>query len=169
GALDGVLVRAGLDEDAVFEEDVGGAQHVLALVHRVGDVVEAAALAGMIFGVGDIVGLVVDREPAAAQAAVVELDLLRHPAAERLRHEVADDRYVGGQQVEVVDAAHGDAASVIALGKVLEGRALLRRRLVDLRVVIELEDVAVGIVEAIGAAVTGIAFVPADAAAHAFY
>ena len=32
GALDRVLVRAGLDEDAVLKEDVGGAQHVLALV-----------------------------------------------------------------------------------------------------------------------------------------
>ena len=40
--LDGMLVRAGLDIDAVLQEDIGGAQHVLAAVERVGDVVETA-------------------------------------------------------------------------------------------------------------------------------
>ena len=45
GALDGVLVRPGLDVDAVLEEDVGGAQDVLALVDGVGEVVEAAVAA----------------------------------------------------------------------------------------------------------------------------
>src|ERR1043166_10122409 len=37
GLLDGVLVRAGLDEDAVFEKNIGSAQDVLAAVERVGD------------------------------------------------------------------------------------------------------------------------------------
>src|SRR5215207_841084 len=46
--LDRVLVRAGLDVDAVFEEDIGGAQNFLAAVERVGDVVETARLAVMI-------------------------------------------------------------------------------------------------------------------------
>src|SRR5262245_28208625 len=58
GLLDRVLVRAGLDVDAVFEEDVGGAQNLLAAVERVGDVVEAAGLAVMIARVGKIVALV---------------------------------------------------------------------------------------------------------------
>src|SRR6266576_2419666 len=40
--LDGVLVRAGLDIDAVLEKDIGGAQHVLAAVERVGDVMKTA-------------------------------------------------------------------------------------------------------------------------------
>src|SRR4051794_39021302 len=56
--LDGVLVRAGLDVDAVFEEDVGGTQHVLAAVERVGDVMEAAGLAEMVTRTGEIVALV---------------------------------------------------------------------------------------------------------------
>ena len=85
GALDRVLVRPGLDEDAVLQEDVGSPQHVVALVDRVGDVVEAAARAGMILRHGHVVALVVDGEPAAAEPAVVEPDLLGHAAAERRR------------------------------------------------------------------------------------
>src|SRR3954453_5877111 len=42
GLLDRVLVRPGLDEDAVLQEDVGRPQDVLAAVERVGDMVEAA-------------------------------------------------------------------------------------------------------------------------------
>src|ERR1700733_12642094 len=42
GLLNGVLVWAGLDVNAVLEANVGGAQHVLAAVHRVGDVMETA-------------------------------------------------------------------------------------------------------------------------------
>ena len=42
GALDRVLVGAGFDVDAVFKEDVGGAQDVFALVGGVGEVMEAA-------------------------------------------------------------------------------------------------------------------------------
>src|SRR5665213_1552476 len=48
GLLDGVLVRAGLDVDAVFEKDVGGAQHVLAAVKRIGDVMETSRGVGMV-------------------------------------------------------------------------------------------------------------------------
>src|SRR2546421_11547672 len=46
--LDRMLVRAGLDEDAVLEENVGGAQHLFAAVERVSDVVEAALGAAMV-------------------------------------------------------------------------------------------------------------------------
>src|SRR5882672_2426608 len=46
GLLDSVLVRAGLDEHAVLQENVGGAQNVLARVERVSNVVEAAVGAG---------------------------------------------------------------------------------------------------------------------------
>src|SRR5439155_18683669 len=56
--LDRVLVRAGLDVDAVFEKDIGGAQYLLAAVERVGDVMEAAGLAVMVAGVGEVVALV---------------------------------------------------------------------------------------------------------------
>src|SRR6202022_4921944 len=40
--LDGVLVRAGLDMDAVLEKDIRGTQNLLAAVERVGDMMEAA-------------------------------------------------------------------------------------------------------------------------------
>src|ERR1700722_14163114 len=53
--LDRVLVRAGLDEDAVLEENVGSAQHVLAAVERVGDVMETARRVGMILRIGEVV------------------------------------------------------------------------------------------------------------------
>ena len=58
-ALDRVLVRSGFDMDAVLQEDVGGAQDVLARVGGVGDVVQPAATAAMFLGAGEIVGLVV--------------------------------------------------------------------------------------------------------------
>ena len=46
-----MLVRAGLDVDPGLQEDVGGAQDVLALVGGIGDVVEAAVLAPAILSV----------------------------------------------------------------------------------------------------------------------
>src|SRR4051794_84544 len=76
GALHRVLVRPGLDVHAVLEEDVGGPQDVLALVDRVGDMVQARPPAAMLLGAGEVVGLVVDREPAAAEPTVVEPDHL---------------------------------------------------------------------------------------------
>src|SRR5580698_10329099 len=42
GLLHRMLVRPGLDLDAVLQKNVGGAKDVLATVERVGDVVEAA-------------------------------------------------------------------------------------------------------------------------------
>jgi hypothetical protein len=51
GLLDRVLVRTGFDMHAVLEEDVGRAQDLLALVERIGDVVEAAG-AIVIAGIG---------------------------------------------------------------------------------------------------------------------
>src|ERR1700730_14828028 len=46
--LDGVLVRAGLDMDAVLEKDIRGTQNLLAAVERVGDMMEAAGRIGVI-------------------------------------------------------------------------------------------------------------------------
>ena len=42
GLLDRVLVRPGLDDHAVLKENIGGLQHVLALIDRIGHVVEPA-------------------------------------------------------------------------------------------------------------------------------
>src|SRR5262252_2436947 len=58
GLLDRMLVRTGFDIDAVLEEDVRSAQDLLAAVDGVGDVVEAALLAVVIAGVGEVVALV---------------------------------------------------------------------------------------------------------------
>src|SRR5690348_12148083 len=90
GLLDCVLVRSGLDEDAVLEKDVGGLQDVLTLVDSEGDVMKASLATGVVARISDIIALVVDREPATADCAVVEHDLLGDPAAERFRHEIAD-------------------------------------------------------------------------------
>ena len=55
GLLNRVLVRAGLDQDAVLEKNVGGAQHVLALVDEVRDVVESAAGTRQVARIRDVV------------------------------------------------------------------------------------------------------------------
>ena len=67
-------MRACLDEDAVLQEDVGGPEHIVALVDRKRDVMEAAMRPRTVLGDGQIVALVIDGEPAAAEPAVVEPD-----------------------------------------------------------------------------------------------
>ena len=79
--LDRVLVRARLHHDPVLEEDVRRAQHVLALVDEEGDVVQPAARPRQVARVGDVVRLLVGREPDARLGAVVEHDLLGQPQA----------------------------------------------------------------------------------------
>src|SRR5215475_6916507 len=58
GLLNRVLMWAGLDEDTVLEEDIGGPQNVLTTVERVGDVMEATLHAMSFARVGKIVALV---------------------------------------------------------------------------------------------------------------
>ena len=48
GLLNGVLVRAGLDVDAVLEADVGGAQHLVLRIDRPRRVMEASVRAVVI-------------------------------------------------------------------------------------------------------------------------
>src|SRR5439155_1228989 len=81
-------------------------------------------------------------------------------AAQRLRHEVADVGDIDGEQVDVIEPARRDAARRKTLRLVLERRALLRRRLIAVRLVINLEHMIVGIAEAIGRPVTEIGDVP---------
>ena len=164
--LDRVLVRPGLDEDAVLQEDVGGPQHVLALIDDIGDVVEPAGGARMVLGEGDVVALVVDGEPATAEPAVVEHDLFGDAAAERLDQELLDRPDIGGKQVDMVEPPDGDAPAVIALRHVLQRRSFALGSFVDAGVPVELEDVTVRIAEPVGTAMAEIALGPADAAAH---
>src|SRR5687767_11809077 len=52
--LDRVLVRAGLDEDAVLEKDIGRLENLFSLIDRVGNVVKATSGRRVIAGVGDV-------------------------------------------------------------------------------------------------------------------
>src|SRR5919198_5052857 len=103
GLLDGVLVRAGLDEDAVLQADVGGAQDLLTRVDGVGDVVQASARAHAVLGVDQVVALVGEGEPDPGHGAVVHDDLLGRARAQALDEEVAGGLGPGRQQVQVVE------------------------------------------------------------------
>ena len=100
-------------------------------------------------------------EPDARLGAVVEHDLLGQPQAEVLLDEGAVLGGLDGEEVDVVEVADSDAAPRVALRLVLERRPKLRGRLVALGLVEELEPVAVGIEEAVGAAVAEVAVEPA--------
>ena len=154
-------MRAGLHHDPVLEEDVGGAQHVLALVDEERDVMQTATRVRQVAGVGEVVGLLVGREPDARFRAVVEHDLLGEPQAEVCLEERAVLARVDREEVDVIEVPHADAAAGIALRLVLQRGAELGRRLVALGLVEELDAVAVGVEEAVGATVTEVAVEPA--------
>ena len=162
--LDRVLVRTRLDVDAVLQEDVGRAQDVLAGVGGIGHVVEPAQgrplARPVLLGAGEVVGLVVDREPAAADPPVVEADHLGHAGAEAGFHEAAELGHVRGQEVQVIEPARRRAPPVVARREVLQRRAVIARGLEAARVPVELEHVAERILEAEGAAVAEVAVHP---------
>ncbi len=168
GLLDGVLVRAGLDEDAVLEKDVGGLEDGFAAVEREGDVVEAAADAVGFAGVGEVVALVGGGEPHAGFGAVVEHDEFGGAEAEGGLEELAVGADVDGEAVEMVEPADVDAAAGDALRLVLERGAEVVGGLVPLGLVVDLEGVAVGVAEAVGGAVAEFAVAPAEAEAGGF-
>ena len=149
--------------DAVLQEDICGTENVLALVGGVGHVMQAPLPAAMLLGAGKIIGLVVDREPAAAGPPVIELDQFGDAGPEADLHELAEYRHVFGQQIEMVDPARRSAGK--GRGSVLErcplGRVL---RFEPAGFVIEFEDVAERIGDAIGTAMAEIAVDPADGA-----
>src|SRR5690606_36172854 len=160
--LDGVLVRPGLDEDAVVEEDVGGAEDVLAGVGRERDVVEASAAARPVPRVDEVVGLVGEREPASGDGAVVQADLLGGVPAQHVPQELGARLDLGGQEVDVVEAADAHAHRRVRLRLVLQGRRQLRRRLVPLRLPVDLQLVPVRVAEHVGRADAGVAVAPPD-------
>ncbi len=102
----------------------------------------------MIAGVGEVIGLVGDRQPHAGLGAVVQHDLFGQPAAEIILEEQPVRLDVDGKTVEVVEAAHIDAAGRKALRLVLQRRFQLRRRLIPFGLVIELDDMSVRIAAA---------------------
>ena len=123
--------------------------------------------AGVVAGIGEVVGLVGGGHPHAGFGAVVEHDLLGQHEAEIVLEEFAVGLDVDGEPVEVVDAARVDAARRIGLRLVLERRLELGRRLVPFGLVIDLEPVAVRILEHEGLAVAEVAVGPADVEAGA--
>ena len=84
------------------------------------------------------------REPDARLGAVVEHDLLGQPQAEvAASRKTRFSAGIDGEEVDVVEVADAGAAPGVALRLVLQRRPQLRRRLVALGLVEELEAVAV--------------------------
>lgn len=79
GALDCMFMGPGFDVNTVLEEDVGSAQNIFAGIRRIGEVMKTSLAAPMLFGTGQIIGLVVDREPAAAKTTIVQPDHFGDP------------------------------------------------------------------------------------------
>ena len=144
-ALNSVFVRSCFDVDPRLEEQVGCAQDILPLVGCVGNVVQTTEPAAVLFGAGKVVGLVVDREPAATQPSVVELDILSHTTAEAGLHEVAKFSDVVGQQIQMVDPARRDTCE--PAGRVLQGGCVARFGGGAARLVVDFEHMAERILE----------------------
>ena len=164
GLLDRVLVRAGLDVDAVLEEDVGGAQDLLAAVERVGDVVEAAGRAGSGRGYRRSRRTCCSTSSSTSPASVPSLSTICSvsPQAEIVLEEQAVGLDVHREAIEVIEPADVDAARGKPLRLVLQRGLQFRRRLVPLGLVVELDDVAVGVAAAEGRPVPQVAVDPAD-------
>ena len=159
-----MLGRTGLEENAVFRKDVGGAQHVVAVVDPEREVMQAPVRA---LHVHHIRELVMDRGRAHPGAdlglAVVVAHLLAQLEAEQFLREFAVGLDVLGEQREMIDAPHADAAAGIFLRQVLQVRMQVGGRDEFLLLVIDFHDVAVGIAEAERAAAAEIAVGPAEA------
>src|SRR5882724_8700968 len=160
--LDRVLVRAGLDMDAVLQEDVGGAQDFLAAVERVGDVMKAAGRIGVIVRIGEVVTLVRHRHPHRGFGAVVEHDLFGQPAAEIVFKKEAVGFDVDRETIEVIEPANVDAARGKPLRLIFQGGLEFGRRLVPLGLVIEFDDVTVRIAATKRRPLPHVALDPAD-------
>src|SRR5579883_488441 len=167
GLLHRMFVRAGLDEDAGFEENVGGAQDFLAAVERESDVMKAAADAMRFERVSEIVALVGASQPHAGFDAAIEHDLLGQAEAERLFEKFAIGADVLGEAVEVVDPADIDAARRKALRLVLQSRPQRLGRLVPFGFVVELQQMPVGIAELVGRTMAEFIVAPAYAETRA--
>ena len=146
----------------MLDQEVCGAQHLLARVDPEREVVEPPL---RVPGVGDVDQLVPgdrEAEPGARLGAVVEDDALVVAVAEHVRRERAARRHVGGEQVDVVEPLDGGPAPGVALRLVAQDGLEVGRWRIPLGLVVELEDVAVRVGEPVGRAVADIAVDPAD-------
>jgi hypothetical protein len=126
-------------------------------------VVEPALCA---IGVGDVDQLVrSDREahPGSRLGPVLELDPFVQPVAEHLLGEHPVRAHVGSEEIDVVEALHGRTSADVALRLIPPGRPEMLWRGVALSLVVQLEDVVVGIGEVVGGAVADIAVDPPEA------
>jgi hypothetical protein len=98
---DGVARRRGLDVDAVVEEDVGGAQALLAGVDPEREVVQALAGLARVLDVDQLVGGDREAQPGAGLGAVVEHDALVVAVAEHVGGEAPAGGDVAREQVDV--------------------------------------------------------------------
>ena len=104
-----MLGRRRLDVDAVVDEQIGGAQALLARVDPEGEVVQPAVCAVGVGDVDQLVGRDREAQPRARLGAVVALDPLVEPVAEELLRELAVRAHVGGEHVDVVEPLDGGA------------------------------------------------------------
>src|ERR1700733_1826996 len=162
GLLDRVLVRASLDVDPILEENIRSPQNILAAVECVSEMVETAGRSGMIARIGEVVALVRDRHPHRRFRAVVEHDLFGQPATQIFFEEYPVRLDIDSQTIEVIEAAHVDAARREALRLILQGRLPFGRRLVPFGLVIELDDMAIRVSAAKCRTMAEIAIGPAD-------
>ena len=78
GTLNRMLMRACLNVNAIFQEDVSRAQNLFPRVGGPGHMMQASVTAAVLFGAGQIVSFIIDGEPAAADTTVIQLN--RYPA-----------------------------------------------------------------------------------------
>ena len=147
--MNGMLVRAGFDMDAVFQKHIRRAQDVFALIGGVGHMVQTPQTAAMFFGAGQIVGFVVYCEPAATKPAIVQLDVFGHAAAQTSLHKAAEFGDIVAKQVQVIDPAGASALRVELRRHVFQRRGIIRRGAIG--VVVNFEQMAEGIFEPEGA------------------
>ena len=154
-------MRAGFDMNPVFQKDIGGAQDVFALIGGIGDMMQPPVAPAMLFGAGQIIGLVVDGEPAAPKPPVIKLDLLGNPRAQTGLHEVAKDGHIFGQQVQVINPARTDALRVKAARHVFQRGAIRRVGHIAVGFPIKFKHMAERVLKPKGGAVAQIALGPA--------
>jgi hypothetical protein len=118
--------------------------------------------------VGEVVAFVGRGQPHPRFLAGIEDDLLGEAEPEIVLEKFAVRPYVDRQAIEVIEPSHVDAARGIALRLVLQRRAKRVRGLIPFGLVIDLDDMPVGLVEAIGGSVAELAVAPADPGPGAF-
>ena len=118
-----MLRRSGLDRHALVEEDVRGAQALLARVDPEREVVQAAVRAVVVLRVDQLVRHDGEAHPGSRLGAVVELHALVEPVPEDVDGEFARSANVRGEQVDVVEPLHGGPAADVPLRLVLQGGA----------------------------------------------